>query len=55
MAEWLQCLGLISYGFVKYELSQVQYPAQEHDFFFFVQINFFKVFMYAYISDNDKL
>ena len=53
MAEWLQHLGLIHLGFVKFELSWVQYPPQEHDFFF-VQINYFNVFMYAFISDNDK-
>ena len=47
-------LGLIALGFVKFEMMSVQIPPQEHDFFFFVQINYSKLFMYACILYNDK-
>ena len=30
-----------TFSFVKFDLSQVQYPSQEHDFSFFVQTNLY--------------
>ena len=37
------------------ERVRVQFPLEEHDFFFFVQIDFSKHFLYAFISYIDKL
>ena len=55
VAKWLQCLGQICLAFEKFEESQVQFPSQEDDFFFFVQINYYKLFIYACILYNDKM
>ena len=35
------------------EKTRVQFPGEEHDFFFFVQINFSKHFLYALVSYID--
>ena len=54
VAKWLQRLGQIPIAFEKFELSRVQFPAEEHDFFFFVQIHYFVLFMYESMPYIDK-
>ena len=53
VARWLYCLGQIPIVFEKFQLSWVQLPLQEPDFFFLCS-NYFKFFMYTCITYNDK-
>ena len=44
VAEWLQRLGQIPIAFEKYELTRVQFPSEEPDFF-----SSFKLFFSYYL------